>query len=148
MRETEKDMILQLIIEMLSKKKNVHNYQMTWTHHLWVWSWDIISLTTFYSKLCLRPRIHLPSEDSRVFLSQHLRLQRSSLLNVYLNCKLEISLLSSYSFFSLFNQTRHFQDTEASIQDTMATKSTASLFIKDFTQWACTPKGTHFNEKV
>ena len=32
----------------------------------------------------------------------HLRLKRSSLLNVYLNCKFEISSLSSYLFFSLF----------------------------------------------
>ena len=33
----------------------------------------------------------------------HLRLKRSSLLNVYLNYKFEISLLTSHLFFSLFN---------------------------------------------
>ena len=33
----------------------------------------------------------------------HLRFKRSSLRNVYVNCKFEISLLSSYLFFSLFN---------------------------------------------
>ena len=32
-----------------------------------------------------------------------LQLKRSSLLNVYLNCKFEISLLTSHLFFSLFN---------------------------------------------
>ena len=38
----------------------------------------------------------------RCLFHNHLRLKRSSLLNVYLNCKFEISLLSSYLFFSLF----------------------------------------------
>jgi len=33
----------------------------------------------------------------------HLRLKCSSLLNVYLNCKFEISLLTSYLFFNSFN---------------------------------------------
>ena len=35
----------------------------------------------------------------------HLRLKRSSLLNVYLNYKFEISLIISYLYFSLFNMT-------------------------------------------
>ena len=44
------------------------------------------------------------SGSSPVFVSDnHLRLKRSSLLNVYLNYKFEISLLTSHLFFSLFN---------------------------------------------
>ena len=43
------------------------------------------------------------SGSSPVFVLQHLRLKRSSLLNVYLNCKFESSLLSSHLFFSLIN---------------------------------------------
>ena len=39
----------------------------------------------------------------RCLFHNHLRLKRSSLLNVYLNCKFEISLLTSHLFFSLFN---------------------------------------------
>ena len=38
----------------------------------------------------------------RCLFHNHLRLKRSSLLNVYLNCKFEISLLTSHLFFSLF----------------------------------------------
>ena len=37
----------------------------------------------------------------RCLFHNHLRLKRSSLLNVYLNCKFEISFLSSHVFFSL-----------------------------------------------
>ena len=36
------------------------------------------------------------NENSSAFVSQHLRLKRSSLLNVHINCKFEIILLSSY----------------------------------------------------
>ena len=39
----------------------------------------------------------------RCLFHNHLRLKRSSLLNVYLNYKFEISLLTSRLFFSLFN---------------------------------------------
>ena len=39
----------------------------------------------------------------RCLFHNHLRLKRSSLLNVYLNYKFEISLLTSHLFFSLFN---------------------------------------------
>ncbi len=39
----------------------------------------------------------------RCLFHNHLRLKRSSLLNVYLNYKFEISLLISHLFFSLFN---------------------------------------------
>ena len=43
------------------------------------------------------------SGSSPVFVSDnHLRLKRSSLLNVYLNYKFEFSLLTSHLFFSLF----------------------------------------------
>ena len=38
----------------------------------------------------------------RCLFHNHLRLKRSSLLNVYLNYKFEISLLTSHLFFSLF----------------------------------------------
>ena len=38
----------------------------------------------------------------RCLFHNHLRLKRSSLLNVYLNYKFEISLLTSYLFFCLF----------------------------------------------
>ena len=37
----------------------------------------------------------------RCLFHNHLRLKRSSLLNVYLNCKFEISLLTFHLFFSL-----------------------------------------------
>ena len=40
----------------------------------------------------------------RCLFHNHLRLKRSSLLNVYLNCKFEISLLISHLFFSLFKK--------------------------------------------
>ena len=40
----------------------------------------------------------------RCLFHNHLRLKRSSLLNVYLNCKFEISLLTSHLFFSLFKR--------------------------------------------
>ena len=39
----------------------------------------------------------------RCLFHNHLRLKRSGLLNVYLNCKFESSLLSSYLCYSLFN---------------------------------------------
>ena len=39
----------------------------------------------------------------RCLFHNHLRLKRSSLLNVYLNYKFEISFLTSHLFFSLFN---------------------------------------------
>ena len=39
----------------------------------------------------------------RCLFHNHLRLKRSSLLNVYLNCKFEISLLTSHLFYRLFN---------------------------------------------
>ena len=39
----------------------------------------------------------------RCLFHNHLRLKRSSLLNVYLNYKFGISLLTSHLFFSLFN---------------------------------------------
>ena len=39
----------------------------------------------------------------RCLFHNHLRLKRSSLPNVYLNYKFEISLLTSHLFFSLFN---------------------------------------------
>ena len=41
---------------------------------------------------------------ARCLFHNHLRLKRSSLLNVYLNYKFEISLLTSHLFFSLFNE--------------------------------------------
>ena len=40
----------------------------------------------------------------RCLFHNHLRLKRSSLLNVYLNYKFEISLLTSHLFFSLFTK--------------------------------------------
>ena len=39
----------------------------------------------------------------RCLFHNHLRLKRSSLLNVYRNCKFEVSVLTSHLFFSLFN---------------------------------------------
>ena len=44
----------------------------------------------------------------RCLFHNHLRLKRSSLLNVYLNYKFEISLLTSHLFFSLFIFTYRF----------------------------------------
>ena len=38
----------------------------------------------------------------RCLFHNHLRLKRSSLLNVHLKCKIEISFLTSHLFFSLF----------------------------------------------
>ena len=43
----------------------------------------------------------------RCLFHNHLRLKRSSLLNVYLNYKFEISLLTSHLFFSLFKLAPH-----------------------------------------
>ena len=44
----------------------------------------------------------------RCLFHNHLRLKRSSLLNVYLNYKFEISLLTSHLFFSLLILSAHF----------------------------------------
>ena len=44
----------------------------------------------------------------RCLFHNHLRLKRSSLLNVYLNYKFEISLLTSHLFFSLFKMKKIF----------------------------------------
>ena len=44
----------------------------------------------------------------RCLFHNHLRLKRSSLLNVYLNYKFEISLLTSHLFFSLFILIKNF----------------------------------------
>ena len=46
---------------------------------------------------------------SSTMFHNHLRLKRSSLLNVYLNYKFEFSLLLSHLFFSLFNTNIHYE---------------------------------------
>ena len=54
------------------------------------------------------------SGSSPVFVSQHLRLKYSSLLNIGLNCKFEFSMLSSYLLFSLFNSKNIHYETKLS----------------------------------
>ena len=56
----------------------------------------------------------------RCLFHNHLRLKRSSLLNVYLNYKFEISLLTSHLFFSLFK--------------IMLTAATSSADVRNTTQ--------------
>jgi len=80
-------------------------------------AWDLPTCTGFFglifpTKRFFEPTILLLKKAARcqLFLAvvrclfhNHLRLKCSSLLNVYLNCKFEISLLTSHLFFSLFS---------------------------------------------
>ena len=52
----------------------------------------------------------------RCLFHNHLRLKRSRLLNVYLNYKFEISLLTSHLFFSLFILNPTYQTSKARIR--------------------------------
>ena len=72
---------------------------------LQAWDPPIFSGLIFPTKQTFKPTVLLLKKAARCqpFLEVvRLRLKRSSLLNVYLNCKFKISLLTSHLLFSLF----------------------------------------------
>ena len=91
-------------------------FSLIWTNTLQAWDPPtfprILRFNFSYTKRIFESTVLLLKKAARChpFLAvvrclfhNHLRLKRSSLLNVYLNFKFEISLLTSHLFFSLFN---------------------------------------------